>query len=286
MPDPLIQVANSTDKIIMKTKIFIGLFALFMSFSNCTTDYFGFSGPNSEELSSVLDFQPVAVMTYCNRFDKEGFRGTITAYYDHNQDEFDTNKARLYLRRVPSEFTYPPTNYIQMHPFYIANNKTVFKESPANIEVINNSTNDKLAIITTLGQDFINEKTNAKSINDFLRKYSLILEDMSVWQGVALSVFDGRNKPLKTAQVLIPPFEANPQTYLENQNNERRLTELHPFQQISHINANDKVFYEKGLDFCEDAPIEFEVPDFATHADSAGSSVDQLLEELSLLPEF
>ena len=264
----------------MKINVFIFfVFSTILIFSsNCTTDYFGFSEADSP------DFNPQVAMAYCNKFNINGFSGILVAYYDWNQKTFNKNKAQLYLQSVPYEFIYPPTNYIQVHSFYIANNQKKFNTTPVSMEVVRSATDEKSILVTTIGHDLLKEMGEI-SIDDLIKDYNLILRDVDGWQAITLSVFNAKNKPIKTAQVLIPPFEANPHTYLNAHNKERLLNQLHPFGNINHTDAKDQTFYEKGLDFCKESPIQFEVPSFETQPLTA-DPVNQFIEDLSLLPSF
>ena len=272
----------------MKTNIpvFFLLATLLVFFPNCTTDYFGLSSELDEETYTDSSFSSEIPMAYCNKFNKNGFKGILTAYYDAEQDTFNKNKAILYLWNIPDEFTYPPTNYIQVHSFTISNNRTAFNPTPTSMTItkIKGSNREQSSIITTLGHDLL-EYLGDISIAELTKNYSFILKDMDGWHGISISVFNARNKPEKTIKILIPPFPANPHTYLEKNNQERLLFELHPFETISYNNDMDQVFYEKGVDFCKDSPVEFEIPGF-TKSSTTTDPVEQLIEDLSFLPDL
>ena len=267
----------------MRINLFIFLLFIHLAFfSNCTTDYFGFS----EDEEGPPDYlrNPVALMAYCNKFNINGFNGFLVAYYDWNEEAFDKNKAQLYLANVPYEFTYPPTNYIQVHSFYIANNQKVFNKTPVSMDIFNDSSSERSVLVTTIGHDLL-EDTGGISIDELIQTNSFVLRDMNGWHGITLSVFDVQNKPMKTAEILIPPFEANPNTFLNAHNEENRLFQLHPFVNISqNTNTTDQTFYEKGLDFCKESQVQFDIPAFETQS-PAEDPVDKLIEDLSFLPD-
>lgn len=267
------------------TYIFFLSLIFFLSFSSCTADFFDFSTDTTGDGKGEMDFTDP--MVYCNKFHENGFRGTITAYYDWDNDNFHTDKAQLYLWNVPDEFTYPPTNYIQIHLFSVSNNKKNFDKKPVSFEIVGSATASSL--VTTISHELLEELGDI-SIQDLIDGNKFILRDIGGWHGVSLSIFDEQNKPVKTAQLLIPPFEANPHNFFNNNNREQRLLELHPFEKISsNPNNTDKVFYEKGIEFCKSVSIDFEVPSFeeqeASRADEADSSIDDLLKDLSLIIE-
>ena len=264
----------------MNITIIFLLFISLTAFSNCTLDYFNLSNATHEEFSSS-DSLPSA-MTYCNKFNINGFTGILTAWYDWDKETFDTNKAQLYLWSVPTEFTHPPTNYIQIHSFRIENNRKIFKESPVNIEVVKNSSNERRTSITTIGHDLLEDL--GLSIEELIQDNSFVLKDTEGWHGISISIFNVYNKPITKTQILIPPFEANPHTYLEKQNQERMLHELHPFKKLASITHKDKIFYEKGRDFCKDSPAQFEVPFFSTGSTEDEDEIDRLLKDVSFIP--
>ena len=270
----------------MKTNIpaFLLGGTLLIFFLSCTTDYFGFSEEDVGASSKEEWSNPLIPMAYCNKFNKEGFSGILTAYYDVDQGAFNKNKVRLYLYSVPDEWTYPPSNYIQVHAFSISNNRTVFNPTPISMILIKDSNNDRSSIITTLGHDLL-EYLGDISIEELINSYSFLMKDINGWNGISLSVFNAKNKPIKTTKVLIPPFPANPHTYLDENNKEQLLFKLHPFESISYNNDADQLFYQKGVEFCKDSPEEFEIPPWGGSS-SHSDPIDQLMEDLSFLPGF
>ena len=264
----------------MKINLLIFLLLIPLAFfSNCTTDYFTFS-----ESGEGLYGDSQAAMAYCNKFSINGFSGFLVAYYDWNEETFDKNKAQLYLANVPYEFTYPHTNYIQVHSFHIASNKKVFNKTPVSMDIFNDSSAERSTLVTTIGHDLL-EDMRGISIDELIRDNSFILKDMDGWHGITLSVFNVQNRPIKTAEVLIPPFEANPNTFLNAHNQEKRLFQLHPFVNISqNTNTTDQTFYEKGVDFCRESQVRFDVPAFEDHSSAGEDPVDKLIEDLSFLP--
>ena len=259
------------------------IFPLFFIFySACQLDYFSWS--SSQVNSTVEDGLSQSAtdnMVYCNKFDTKGFSGILTAYYDLEKDGFDNNKAQLYLWKVPAEFQYPPTNYIQLHLFRIEEGQETFHKSPVPIDLISKITGTSSYLIKALDHRLLDEQ-RSPSIDHFLNTYIFILKDIRGWQGLTLSVFNENNKPIKSAQVLLPPFPADPRVYLTRNNKERALQNLHPFANLSHTKETDRVFYEKGLDFCKGSPVNFDVPAFEKQGPA---SLDQLLDEFSFLPE-
>ena len=251
----------------------------FLSFSSCTADFFDFSTDTTGEREFT------SPMVYCNKFNENGFRGVITAYYDWDNDIFNKNKAQFYFWSVPDELTYPPTNYIQIHLFSISNNVTNFDKKPVSFEMTGDSAS---SLVTTISRELLEEMGDI-SVQDLIDNNKFILRNIGGWDGVSVSVFDEQNKPVKTVQLLIPPFEANPHTFLNNSNREQRLLQLHPFAKISdNPNNTDKIFYEKGIESCKSAPIDFEVPSFEEYQEAHGTdedSIDDLLKDLSLIIE-
>ena len=259
--------------------------AIFFAFFNCKADFFDASSTlgGSTGGSYATSRPEDTAMIYCNKFKEKGFSGVLTAYYDSEKDNFNTNRAQLFLWNIPYEFEYPDTNYIQAHAFYVANNKQVFKKNPVSMELVQNTTSEKISLVTTLGHDLLEDLE--EKAGDLIQNYHFILKDMDGWHGVTFSVFDKHNKPVKSIQVLIPPFIAHPSAFFRKHNQERLLSELHPFKTLSSRSEkeNIKIFYDKGVDFCKDSPVNFEIPDFADGAEEQKDPLDQLIQDLSLI---
>ena len=257
------------------------LILLFCSLASCKTDGFDLSSWNSQDSIGFGNIS--APMAYCNKFNINEFSGILVSFYDWETEKFNTNKAYLYLWSIPYEFTYPQTNYIQLHSFYMANNKKVFSKTPMSMTLIANK-NSEREILTTIGHDLL-EDTN-RSIDELIKNYHLLLEDIKGVHGISLSVFDVHNKPIRTTQVLIPPFEANPHTYLNNNNNERLLSDLHPFSDIAQSSRSTQIFYDKGLDFCDHSPQLIEIPPYenTVQPNANENSIEELFQDLSFVP--
>ena len=270
----------------------IFLWALFfINFCGCTADFFNFSNEDKTKGSAsgalVFSTDIKENMLYCNKFNNNEFNGILIADYDKNEAAFNMSgeKAQLFLWNVPYEFTHPSTNYIQFHAFYIANNKTVFNKVPVTIEMIAHSSSRKPILVTTIGHDLLKE-IGITSISKLIETHYFVLKDLNGWNGVSLSIFNVHDKLVKTTQILIPPFSANPHTYQSKNNRERVLFELHPFHDIAYNNEQDNVFYEKGVAFCNAAPVQLEVPLFKNPSDSTDDNgVDNLIEDLSFFSE-
>ena len=254
----------------------------FLLYSACQLDYFSLS--RSQVSSTVEDGLPQKAgdnQVYCNKFDTKGFSGILTAYYDLEKDAFNNNKAQLYLWKVPGEFKHPPTNYIQLHLFRIEEGREIFNKNPVNINLISKTKGTSSFLIKALDHRLLSEQASP-SIDDFLNTYIFILEDTSGWQGLTLSVFNEKDKPIKVAQVLLPPFSADPRVYSARNNDEQLGLKLHPFGDLSQTNEPAKAFYEKGLDFCKGSPVSFDIPDFE---EKGPANLEQILDEFSFLPE-
>ena len=256
----------------------------FVFLSHCKVDHFSFSRrDDSHELGTRPSYRETENLIYCNKFHTNGFQGILTAYYDLGAKDWDRNKAQLYLWKVPVEWTYPPTNYIQLYAFRIEDGREIFSPTPVNINLIINATKDTSLTITALDHHLLKEK-GGLSIDKFLKSHVFILEDVGGWQGLALSVFNEENKSVKTARVLLPPFPAEPQVYLRKNNNEKLLLKQHPFGNLFHAEEEAHTFYKKGLDFCKKVSLDFEVPTFSES--SGPANLDQLIDEFSFLPDW
>ena len=265
--------------------------------------YCFFTACSSQHLNLSLDSTvPVGTdqtQAYCNKFNLNGFNGMITSYFDTKENRFNPNKARLFLLEIPYEFNYPDSNYIQLHSFYVKNNREERNESPVSIELFNDRTLRVEDVVTAIRHALL--KDLDMSVDEFLQTYSFILQDVNGWQGLSMSVFNSINKPLEkattttketvTAKVLIPPFSAHPDLFFAQNHSERLLFKLHPFSKISNVNKNEMAFYEKAVDICNDAPVDLNMPlainnqssRSERHSSTTDDPLQQLMQDLSVL---
>ena len=224
-------------------------------------DHFGFSTDADSSDSAIEQSTSTKdPLTYCNKFDQNGFRGLLTVHYDVNQDRLTKNASWLHLWDIPYEVQ-QEGNFAQFHRFRISDNKEVFHAAPIEADVVKHSNSDTVTIITTINTTLLSDMGGI-TIDQLLSRHSFLLKDTAGWHGMSLSVFNTQNKPIKTVKVLIPPFESNPKTYVANNDHESLLLKLHPFGELSLSNENnDKTFYEKSLDNCQDSPAPLKLPD-------------------------
>ena len=226
---------------------FVILTALFLC--ACTGDYLTFSldGDRGPAFSTR--------QAYCNKFNINGFTGLLTSYFDWSEKNINENKAVMYLRTVPSDFNFPLSNYIQVHSFYIKNNREEYNSAPVTMEVLDKTTSVSVQTVTSIGHDLLSHVN--QTVDKFIEQNYFILHDVEGWQGMSLSVFDSvSNKPLdgKSTKILIPPFSADPQEFFRETNKERLLFRLHPFAQISEAGGTTRHdFYSKAKDDCQGA---------------------------------
>ena len=259
--------------------------AFFVLFTACSAQHLNLS------LDSTAPVQIDHTQAYCNKFNLNGFNGIITSYFDPVQNKLNTNKAKLFLWEAPYEFKYPKSNYIQFHSFYVKNNREEYNSSPVSIELFNDQTLRVKDVVTAIGHELLEDLD--LPIDAFLQTYSFILQDIEGWQGLSMSVFNSKNKPLATTKVLIPPFSAHPDLFLTQNNQEQLLFKLHPFSKISNVNNNEMAFYEKAIDICNDAPVDLPfINDVLTKTGASGGGggsgdpLQELMQDLSFLDDL
>ena len=263
----------------------VRLIILLIFFTACSAQHLNLSLDSASTVS-----MDQAQQAYCNRFNLNGFNGIIVSSFNTVEDKFNPNKARLFLWEIPHQFTYPRSNYIQFHPFYVKNNKEEYNSSPVSVELFNNQSFKVEEVVTAIGHNLLEDLD--QSIDTFLQTYSFVLQDIEGWQAVSMSVFDSRNKPLATTKVLIPPFSAHPDLFFNQINQERLLFQLHPFSKISAVNNNEMAFYDKAIDICSSAPVDLNIPKLDNHQPNRNSNrnrynasvnpLESLLEDLSV----
>ena len=258
--------------------------------TNCTTDIFSYSVSEHSSLSEKPKpkGKNSALLTYCNRIHEDGFRGLLTAYYDNELGQYTHNTTWLFLWEVPFELKIP-SNYVQLHRFYIRSNKEIYNKAPVEAEAIRLSNSKKVSIVTAINKDLLSDM-GGLTIPQLINKHGFLLQDMGGWQGLSLSLFDSQNKPIKTVKALIPPFESNPNTFLAKHDQEVLLTKLHPFSAISLVKSTtEKTFHEKSKDNCENSPIPMRLPEWSSQAEAETEAEEEQPDENeipSVLPAF
>ena len=196
---------------------------------------------------------------YCNQFNKNGFEGSLITFYDWTKNKFVKNKVWVHFSGVPKDFDNYKTNYLQFYYFNVKDGKVKFNDVPVTIDIILNSQLEKKAVVDAIGRDLLMDY-GGNSIEVFISKHSFILTDTLGWQGVGLFLFSGENRSIKKVQVLIPPFEANPEIYLFQNNNELLLFHLHPFAKVSASQPDERVYYQKAFHMCKGSPEPLPLP--------------------------
>lgn len=276
---------------ICKTVLILGFLSLYIA--GCAFDFFG-GGPSwDEERYSSLsedsewdsDSDTSEFLAYCNKFNDQDFSGILTTYYNWEEDRFNTNKIWLYLRSVPYELK-NSANYMQLHTFNMEDNREVYnKKEPVSMEIVKDSLSEKISTVTVLDKKLLKDMEYL-SLDDFIKNYGLLLHDMDGWHGVALSIFNEKDRPVKTVKVLIPPFTAHPDTFVNQNNNEQRLMKLHPFGVLSAKSHTEAMFYKKARAICTHSPRDIPIPQVEDKYKEREEAIsDEITRGISLLPD-
>lgn len=246
-------------------KAFIFYLCIVLLFS-CTAEHFNLSTLDDGTVSkqnTIYKQNYLESMVYCNKFSVKGFSGILVTKYNQETQKFDNNTSRLILFTVPDEFIYPITNYIQIHAFNIVNNRVTFHDTPIEMQIIGKDNYPTPHSVTSIGHDILKSiQHNNASIDTLIQNYDFMLHNLDGWQGISLSVFSARNIPIKSAKILIPPFESNPHTYMDRHHKQEVLSKLHPMWDFAHMYTKDEFFYNKTTEYCSHVPIDFEIPPF------------------------
>ena len=271
---------------------------LLFHISGCAFDFFDSHedpSPSDNETSWLSsqrgnpDIRPNSHwMAYCSEFSDQDFSGMLTAYYNWEEDRFNSNKVWLYLWDVPYEFRSPPGNYMQIHAFYMESNREIYdkSKSPVLMELVEDASSEKTIMVEAIEKPLLRDLGHL-SIEDVIDNYGFLLHNLNGWQGLSLSIFNAKNQPVRTVKALIPPFISHPQTFLRKHNQEHRLLTLHPFGNMLSRSHTEEVFYKKAYDTCSRSPVRIPIPSF----EDKKQDMDKLLldeltgESLSILPK-
>ena len=191
----------------------------------------------------------------CNPFSSGGFQGVLSVNTSQNNLSYESNTSILSFYDVPDSFKTQKDTYIQMYAVNYVNNKNSFSEEALEIDVLNLRNNNYSRITLHIDHDFIRNENY--ELNEFFSDHSFIVKNTAGWDVLFIGVFNEYDQPILSTQVLIPPLEANPYIYEENNANNQTLNSLHPFSSLktSIERASNDVFLSKAQAACHENPI-------------------------------
>jgi len=232
-----IQVTPHTPR-ILKTALFLTMVVLLTGCGASTTPR------NAASLNGAYNGGPLwpGVNTAqtqnaeCNAFDMKDIRmqGKVTTYYQNGQPQ--ENQVRLRITGLADNFDTTSTVYFQFFRWKassadqaeIDNTALSFKlhkgstnTSEISTEVLTSLNSAKLASIRTSAG-----MTGSSSL-DFFSQNTIVISGVDYnWQALKIVLYDG-DTVLGQTDLLLPAFNANPNTYATN--HAVLLSELHPF---------------------------------------------------------
>ncbi len=225
-------------------KTFILLPALVLIFTSC--------GPSSDLLASE-SVQEGKI--FCNPFDSQGFQGVLSVSSAHARFAYESNTSVLMFYDVPDAFKTQRNTFIQLHGVNYENNKSISSESAFEMDVLNLRNKNPSSITRYIDHEFIHNENY--ELNDFFSDHAFIIKNTSGWKVMHIGLFNENEDPILKVKILIPPVEANPYIYEENNSGSQTLIGLHPFNNLktSIEKASDDIFLSRAEDACFKNPI-------------------------------
>lgn len=191
----------------------------------------------------------------CNPFNIQGFHGVLSIHSSQNNFSYEGNTSILSFYDVPDAFKTQKNTYIQLYAFNYSNNQRSSNRKALEIDVFNLRSNNRSDIITYIDHNFIQAKNY--ELNKFFADHAFIIKDTAGWDALFIGLFNEHDNATLKATILIPPFEANPYIYSENNAGNQSLINLHPFNNLktSIDRASDDVFLSKAQTACHENPI-------------------------------
>lgn len=168
-------------------------------------------------------------LSKCAPFDKNEFKGSLDAVFSKR---YQIDLWILYLYKLPIEATESENSYIQLRGINYFNNRAPeISSSPLTFNIYNPRTEHYSSVgLELLDEDVVSEYTDENSLYDFFREYRLEIPNAAGFDSLYIGVFDQYDQPVQSVQVLVPPYEANPYTFLDKASSKGQLVGLHPLQ--------------------------------------------------------
>lgn len=169
----------------------------------------------------------------------------------------DKDKALINITQAPSEITNSNTHSIKFYRWKeLQEGQAQVNETPTTFYFKHKSTGQLSAGMTELNKNSIdqtigNNNLTSVTANNFFNHFYILLTGVDYqWQAVTLALYEGAGEALTSAEVLLPPFYADP-NYYNQVTNSVHLESLHPFKQYVGSNTNynykqmsDSICYE------------------------------------------
>lgn len=191
----------------------------------------------------------------CNPFSSKGFQGVLSINSSQRNLSYESNTSMLAFYDVPDSFKTQKNTYIQLYGINHADNKRSASEDALEIDVLNLRNNNPASITIYIDHIFI--QNSNYELNEFFADHAFILKNTAGWDILYIGLFNEYDQPILDTQVLIPPLEANPYIYEENNLNNQILSSLHPFNNLkkSIERASDDIFLSRAQAACHENPI-------------------------------
>ena len=192
---------------------------------------------------------------FCNPFDQHGFHGVLSVNSTQNDLSYESNTSTLTFYDVPDKFKTQRDSYIQLYAVNYVDNKSSFGEAALEMDVLNLRNNNYSSITPYIDHSFIQNENY--ELNDFFADHAFIIKSTGGWDALFIGLFNEHDQAILKIKILVPPLEANPYIYAEDNVNNQTLIELHPFNSLkkSIDRANDDVFLSKAQSACHENPI-------------------------------
>ncbi|MDE0151080.1 MAG: hypothetical protein OXK80_01105 [Bdellovibrionales bacterium] len=191
----------------------------------------------------------------CNPFSAKGFHGVLSINSSQGNFSYESNTSILAFYDVPDVFKTQRNTYIQLRGINYTDNKISYSDDALEVDVLNLRNNNPSNITPYIDHNFI--RNSNYELNEFFADHAFIVKNTAGWDILYIGLFNEYDQPIADTKVLIPPFEANPYIYEENNLNNQTLNSLHPFNNLKRSieRANNDVFLSRAQAACHENPI-------------------------------
>lgn len=211
---------------------------------------------------------PVGDLAECNQIGANSFGlgGVVSSYFDQSTHNYRDDLGRIYLKQVPADIATISTKYLQIFRWQLntTTGQPVYQTTPLSLTFILRSTGQVLNYATPVSTLSLATITNAittyglgaygVNASNFFQFVVLIANGLSLSDNAyQISYFDSvtsTTTPIATANILMPPFYANPAKY-QQYHPYSALYSLHPFNGMG-TGLPESTYVNASLGYCQE----------------------------------
>lgn len=245
-------------------KLSLVVLSLITLFNNCGSSKSGSATQASRQVPTNPSSPGGAEsgwLSNCNQIvtNSVGVAGPVSTYFDPNTNQFLEDLIRLKFNEFPVELITTSNHYIQIFRWQENTpGKPVYNTTPVDIYFILKNTGQQVQAnpVQVLSKNSIQKVIQDNNLNitadRFFASVIMVLDGMDLaWDAMTVALYDAPNSaPIDSVDVLLPAFDANPNTYAAD-HLATSLRTLHPMWAYKDRGYSDEDFYQFTNELCK-----------------------------------